>query len=149
MSEKDDASPMTNDKPARPREYWVRDQDNTLAITRGSKNCPSNAFRVIEKSGVVKRSAYDKAVEALKLASSHAPECDLEQARQIAKEYSQPNNMIDSGNLFFALGEFIAAADQLAEVGQKILDRMSAAHVEGGELLDELKQALAGYPGKP
>lgn len=39
----------------------------------------------------------------------------LKQARQIAQEYSEPNNMIDTGNLFFALGEFITAADKLAE----------------------------------
>ena len=31
---------------------------------------------------------------------------DLKQADEIAKEYSEPNSMIDNGNLFFALCEY-------------------------------------------
>lgn len=40
---------------------------------------------------------------------------DLEQARQIAKEYAEPHSMIDSGNLFFALDEFMEAYDAIVK----------------------------------
>ena len=49
---------------------------------------------------------------------------DLKQAREIALEYAEPGSMIDNGNLFFALGEFMeshaALEARIAELEEEL-----------------------------
>ena len=66
---------------------------------------------------------------------------NLEQARQIAKEYAEPHSMIDSGNLFFALGEFVKAYDVLNL--ELINERKKTRRLK--ELLTKSREVLSDY----
>lgn len=74
---------------------------------------------------------------------------DLNEADKILKEYSEPNPLIDEGNLFFAAIEYKKGYQQLMAVAQELRDclRCESEHVENRLALKKFKDLMEAHVG--